>query len=242
MIPNIQMNHGRKLTDQEANQLFEQVKPKERFQKIGTEISKFKSFDQDYVTIVAANVVEFVNNENELIKVKVLVVRSDDTLIYYQKTDTDITSKEEFIGGALVSDEFLNFFFEEGVIVKSSSDYDDQLDKDYSEGLPNDPNYQEADALNTVSPMYEWGDGCYPLYRHCGRNCGDNGNWGGGTPINVYDSCCRTHDRCWANFGTNDCGCDCNLLACARRNWAVAPVPLHLAVLAIFPISSSCSC
>lgn len=80
----------------------------------------------------------------------------------------------------------------------------------------------------------------HPLY----RNCGDNGNWGGGTPINVYDSYCRTHDRCWANFGTNDCGCgcDCNLLACARRNWAVAPVPLHLAVLAIFPISSSCSC
>lgn len=242
MIPNIQMSHGRKLTNQEANQLFKQVKTKERFQKIVTEISKFKSFDQDDVTIVTANVVEFVNDENALIKVKVLVVRSGDTLVYYQKTATDTTSKEEFIGGALVGDEFLNFFFEEGVIVKSSNDYNHQLDKDYSAGLPNDSTYQEGDALNTVSPMYEWGDGCYPLYNHCGRNCGDTGNWGGGTPRNVYDTCCRTHDRCWANFGTNDCGCDCNLLACARRNWGVAPPALHLAVLAIFPIQSSCNC
>lgn len=71
-----------------------------------------------------------------------------------------------------------------------------------------------------------WYDGClvfgdpatgYHFYRHCGAKCGDNGDTGGGTPINDLDTCCRAHDRCYAAFGYDDCGCDQNLGVCAER-------------------------
>lgn len=46
------------------------------------------------------------------------------------------------------------------------------------------------------------------VYNHCGKGCGDGGFIGGGTPINKLDECCRAHDRCYDNFGFDDCGCD----------------------------------
>lgn len=54
-------------------------------------------------------------------------------------------------------------------------------------------------------------------YKHCGAKCGDNGNSGGGTPINSLDTCCRAHDRCWEVFGKNDCECDKQLGICAEK-------------------------
>lgn len=71
----------------------------------------------------------------------------------------------------------------------------------------------------------EWWEGClvfgdpgsgFYYYRHCGADCGDNGSVGGGTPINDLDNCCRAHDRCYAVFGYDDCGCDQELGQCAE--------------------------
>ncbi|MBB4823176.1 hypothetical protein HNO89_000394 [Sporosarcina luteola] len=58
-------------------------------------------------------------------------------------------------------------------------------------------------------------------YKHCGPDCGDNGSKGGGTPINSLDLCCRTHDRCYANFGMYDCECDKRVVACAMAQIAL---------------------
>lgn len=58
--------------------------------------------------------------------------------------------------------------------------------------------------------------GQYLVYKHCGKNCGDGNKYGGGTPINDLDYCCRAHDRCYSNFGFDDCGCDSQLATCAN--------------------------
>ncbi|MED1107530.1 hypothetical protein [Bacillus paramycoides] len=63
--------------------------------------------------------------------------------------------------------------------------------------------------------FYNSGNGKNYVYKHCGKGCGDGGSTGGGTPINTLDSCCRTHDRCYNNFGFDDCGCDRDLSRCA---------------------------
>ncbi|MEY2305738.1 hypothetical protein [Bacillus tropicus] len=65
--------------------------------------------------------------------------------------------------------------------------------------------------------FYNSGNGKTYYYKHCGKECGDNGATGGGTPINTLDSCCRSHDRCYSNFGSNDCGCDRDLSVCANN-------------------------
>lgn len=56
---------------------------------------------------------------------------------------------------------------------------------------------------------------CLAGYKHCGPDCGDQGSKGGGTPVNDLDICCRTHDRCWKNFGKYNCDCDRTVVACA---------------------------
>ncbi|MFD0768951.1 hypothetical protein ACFQZ1_08515 [Bacillus sp. CGMCC 1.60114] len=67
-------------------------------------------------------------------------------------------------------------------------------------------------------------------YKHCGPGCGDGLTFGGGTPINAIDYCCRSHDRCWSQFGENDACCDKNLVSCAKANRSAGPVASDLIV------------
>lgn len=59
-------------------------------------------------------------------------------------------------------------------------------------------------------------------YKHCGAGCGDYGPNGGGTPVNSLDRCCQAHDRCWENFGKDDCECD-RLLGICTNNATDSP-------------------
>lgn len=77
--------------------------------------------------------------------------------------------------------------------------------------------FSEENNSDAITPL-AWYDGCAPGgYKHCGSNCGDEGKYGGGTPINATDTCCRGHDRCWSKFGKNDACCDKELLNCMAR-------------------------
>ncbi|MBJ7950107.1 hypothetical protein [Bacillus cereus group sp. N24] len=66
-------------------------------------------------------------------------------------------------------------------------------------------------------------------YNHCGPGCGD-GMSRGGTPINGVDSCCRSHDRCWSNFGQDDACCDKTLVNCVKSARSSGPVAADLIV------------
>ena len=60
-------------------------------------------------------------------------------------------------------------------------------------------------------------------YKHCGPGCGDGLTYGGGTPFNALDSCCRAHDRCYKNFPNDKSCCDRYLADCAstiNSTWA----------------------
>lgn len=80
-------------------------------------------------------------------------------------------------------------------------------------GLPHDENFElkstkEDELVEQALPF------CIPGYKHCGPGCGDNKTFGGGTPINSIDNCCRSHDRCWDSFGDWDACCDKRLVNC----------------------------
>jgi len=49
-----------------------------------------------------------------------------------------------------------------------------------------------------------------PIY---GKWCGPN--YGSGDPINDLDTCCQTHDNCYAAKGYFNCNCDLDLTKCA---------------------------
>lgn len=100
-------------------------------------------------------------------------------------------------------------------------------------------NPQGADKDFDASPE-AWYEGClvffdsasgkYYRYNYCGAKCTGEDSSGKKyqkTPINTLDRCCRTHDRCWDNFGHGDDDCDYNLYSCANKTsdpgwWMVA--------------------
>jgi hypothetical protein len=51
--------------------------------------------------------------------------------------------------------------------------------------------YDPASCVTSGSCCYFEGQ----RYEHCGYSCGTYNNAGGGSPINVFDRCCRGHDR-----------------------------------------------
>lgn len=70
--------------------------------------------------------------------------------------------------------------------------------------------------------FFNSGNGKYYYYKYCGAKCTGEGKTGKkfeATPINTLDSCCRSHDRCWANFGKGDNGCDYELYLCANKTY-----------------------
>ncbi|MFB1052182.1 hypothetical protein [Paraliobacillus sp. JSM ZJ581] len=74
----------------------------------------------------------------------------------------------------------------------------------HDENLEFDINDFKGDNDRDIQAQYEWGHGCFPLFKHC--------------------------------------GCDCELISCAKSNWLYASPALHLIVLAIFPMGSLYSC
>lgn len=242
-IPVINLEFGRELSIKEAKSLVEKMKANEEFKKIAAELDPFNA---DEIEVLAANKAEFVaEGQDRAVFVNRIVVRDGNKVVSYQESTKDGMTKEVVTAAVLESKELLTTLMVhagEVVITPFNHTGEDIQVKDFAEGLPNNENYVEGQSENEIKPAYTWGDGCYPGYKHCGRNCGDNGDYGGGTPINPYDTCCRTHDRCWAAFGTNDCQCDCQLEACAKKNWIYAPVALHTILLAYFPVKDSCTC
>lgn len=57
------------------------------------------------------------------------------------------------------------------------------------------------------------GDVNYVEYNHCGRDCGNGREYGGGSVINETDQCCLEHDQCLSNGGDR-CSCHSTLQSC----------------------------
>lgn len=237
-IPSVKFDEVKKLSQEEAYSIFEsKIRQHGDYKKL---VENIPSFNEEALEVLSANKIKLtINNQaDEVYEATRLVLRFGEVLFNYQISTSDDMEKEDILS-AIVNKEEKTV---KTLVVNQNKIDIKQFSHEEEINIAIDMDDFKVDKEQNVIAQYEWGDGCYPFYKHCGKNCGDNGNWGGGTPINSYDTCCRTHDRCWANFGTNDCGCDCNLLSCAKSNWYYAPVALHVIVLAYFPVRSSCSC
>lgn len=247
MIPNINLSHGRKLNDKEKESLYVELQQSTDFQKVISKVKKFNTLLNQEKVFRSGNIFEFVDDNNNLIVgTRIVFQIGENSLFLYQKTKSEEIAKVEVMAATkvLTKDEtkLVTIFIDGEEVVEVDGLYSNNFNQDFDEGLPDLENYVQGQSLNEVQPQYNWGDGCYPLYKHCGRNCGDKGKYGGGTPKNAYDTCCRTHDRCWENFGVDDCQCDCQFIACAKKNFLVAPAVLHAIVLSYFPRKSGCKC
>lgn len=102
------------------------------------------------------------------------------------------------------------------------------LDTMLKEEMPHDENFEPFSTVKSES----WGISfCLAGgYKHCGPGCGDGLTYGGGTPYNAIDTCCRAHDRCWSVFGNGDACCDKILVDCAKKNASVGSVASALIV------------
>lgn len=120
---------------------------------------------------------------------------------------------------------------------------EDVLDKGFpvllANGLKHDEGFElQSTKLDEVAE--KWVSFCVPGYKHCGPGCGDNNSWGGGTPVNAIDSCCKAHDRCYSAFGYNDPCCDREVIRCTLANRGV-DASIADAIVAAF-ISNSNRC
>lgn len=243
-IPKIELEFGRKLTLKESKELFvNKIKPNKEFQKL---IKVLNEFEENKMEILSANKTEFSSDNNVVTFITRLVLGFGNILIYYQLSSKEDHHREDITAAIIdvMKGESKTFFIKGSEIIETEFQHtiESFSNINFDQGLPANDDYVEGQSIRTIKPAYNWPDGCYPGYKHCGKNCGDKGLYGGGTPKNPYDTCCRTHDRCWDNFGANDCGCDCRLIECAKGNWLWTPPALHLILLAWFPRKANCRC
>lgn len=69
----------------------------------------------------------------------------------------------------------------------------------------------QSGCCTIKEPIYTGGAPVIPIkYNWCGASCGS------GTPVNVVDTCCRSHDWCYDSFKSypSRCACDRNLRNC----------------------------
>lgn len=246
MLSNINEVTGRKMNEQESEELYKKVKNLQEYKKILLEVEKYIPTSEGDTKLRAKNIVDFLDYSNNFVIVKNIVIEyRDKILLYYQETSSGGTIEENIIASVKIKEKgnhiVRTIYLENNEIVYKDDPFTDQFNKDFELGLPDNIDYNMGETLKNVK-LQAWYDGCYPGFNHCGSDCGDFGSRGGGSTEGPYDVCCRTHDRCWHNFGKNDCQCDCQFLSCAKRNWLYAPVLLHSIVLAAFPRKSSCKC
>lgn len=246
MIPIVDVKHGKHLNKKETAQLIENALQAQDFKGILDELYKSGVNTNDYYVAAAAKF-EYVIPEkaDEVVFDETLVLKfADKAMITYHRISVPTKLKEVVIGGIRKKidgqDKFVNLNIFANGLEETEFDYDGQLEKNFAAEFPNEEGYIEGQSLEQVSAQWSWPDGCYPTYKHCGKGCGDNGKYGGGTPKNALDTCCRTHDRCWANFGTNDCQCDCDFIKCANKNNLNSV--LVSVINSIFPMADSCKC
>jgi hemoglobin-like flavoprotein len=172
-VPVIQLENGRKLSDMEAKQIFEQgVKTNAELRKILAVIHQFNDSEAG-VEFLAANQLEYVSAINELTFVTKLVAKIGDSLINYQVNTKDEASNE-VVMGALLNEKgkITSLYTEQGEIKTTLAEYEGEFEKDFAEGLPDNEGYVAGQSLKSIDPQWSFADNvCYPGYNHCGSGC-----------------------------------------------------------------------
>lgn len=229
----------KELDKEEKEILYKKALQSSDFIKIFREVDDLNDIEPDKNTFKVGNLMELEQENKSNITIKNIVVEfTKNVVMFYAETSTKnkVLKTDLIVSFKTKTGLIKTEFVENGEVIYQEDDDVGQLQKKLSEDLT-----QTKEKNEGIQPQ-AWYDGCYPTFNHCGAGCGDFSSKGGGQPKNVYDSCCRAHDRCWHNFGKRDCECDCQLLSCTKRNWLYAPLALHTIVLGAFPRKSNCNC
>ncbi|AKG03402.1 hypothetical protein AAV35_000460 [Salimicrobium jeotgali] len=231
MIPQTNLQYDRELNEQENQKLVNKLKKSENFQRI----AKAMHSDSKQAKVRSGHKVHYeLEGDNTNLKL-LLVELESEKIVYYQESTSAERIQEDMYGakGDKSKNQAVIFRINEGDVVETTGAYSERLSKDFLSA-----ELRSEDEVSTSA----WYDGCYPGFNYCGADCGTRGSSGGGVPQGPYDQCCLEHDNCWANFGTNDCGCDCRLKSCAAANVLHAPVALHTILMSWFPREEGCTC
>gem|GEM_PF-3031778 len=230
----VELYDGKTLVGNELKAKLEEIKALNRFMEVVESLKEKKDFNLDDLKVKKAYVFDAAFGAKEEI------INASSSIVYLMNEDQSIgILYNELPNGDHIAGQYLDKVnkllttittTEEGKINISKKEVESSklFFNDDEEDLPNNPNYVRGQfaSVNRVNPQSWWtGDGCmWGGYQHCGPNCGyPPRDHGGGPPINATDECCVGHDRCWAEFGSNDPCCDKDLIDCvAGHTTAVA--------------------
>jgi hypothetical protein len=232
--------------ESEKAQLLQQIKTKSEFHLLLEQLEKETSVTADDFEVVSAYIYDY-QRENQLGTGKriTLQFRNRVQVSYFSAIERN-DSIEKFYGRVVTTnDEYFKIFevHKGKVLPLATQEYKGQLEKEITQDSKHDPDFK---PLSTQIKAQAFSTGCLRDedhnrdYNHCGSGCGDGLAEGGGTPINAIDYCCRSHDRCWSNFGKWDRCCDKNFVDCANRNESVDPATQNQIWLAFAWSGSLC--
>ncbi|WP_077320050.1 hypothetical protein [Virgibacillus proomii] len=209
------------------------IKEKDVITKVFTYLLNQKQFNalveklQNLMTfkpnqLMVESIYEFVahdipkDNATQLLSGKTTTLRVDNKLeivnVFAETKGKEKVYDEFFIRVNNNGEEASYFYANDGLrhLVTKTTGKQVLEENDYTNEIDN-PNFK---PFSTISPQVNF---CVPGgYKHCGPGCGDGLKYGGGTPKNQLDKCCRAHDRCWKSFGSWDACCDLRLVVCAE--------------------------
>jgi hypothetical protein len=178
--------------------------------------------------------------EEKLIHVNIAAVRANDQVQVKNiviKDENQQPKAESIIIDVIKGDKVETYMLEDNELVKTEEfSYDGNfLEAALDRNQIHNEDYQGVVEKDFLFPFCLAGG-----YKFCGPGCGDGLTYGGGTPINAIDSCCRAHDRCYSVFGYGDHCCDQTIDNCAKANRSVAPTAADLIITAFHISGTSC--
>ncbi|MCY8497765.1 hypothetical protein P8917_09945 [Bacillus atrophaeus] len=226
---------GRPMNNQEIKEFLLAATENPKYPEFLGRLNQEKIVDIDSMLVKASYIFDLVDAEQKTIEVGRIVVLDNEEhslnvhLSSYENIENSISVFS--FGGDILTNKVLKQIdiVGEDSVLKSEFAFEGDLNTDM-EVLPyNNTSYTPGQTKEKIKAAWNWDEFCAPGgYKHCGKQCGDKGRWGGGKPINDLDYCCRTHDRCYDNFGFGHCKCDTPLVKCAKslrsKYWIVANV------------------
>lgn len=205
-----------KQTPEKTNKLFADLQASEQFSKV---LKKSKEDFRSKTPLERVSYeMELISETQEPVQSEILFAKYDEnTVVSFERVTKGRTRRPVAVTGYFINGERL-------LQVEATNDQEIVITET---NAPSDAfSFINLIPENNDVKVQDLFDGCLVfrddynkshVYRHCGKACGDGSPIGGGTPINPLDSCCRAHDRCYSQFGFDDCGCDQELESCARN-------------------------
>lgn len=222
---------GAYLKGEKLQNFIREAKSNKDFTLVNSKLEVLAGFDIESSRVLVAYHFDELLDNGDVLQGEFVILQSKDNKINisYNKT------KHQGGSTVFVTGNYIVPFEDRGIlkkyimingkeIVVEDKPYKKELEESIQEELEHDPSYEPGEIANAVTAqagicLYDFPS----FYNHCGPDCGDGLTFGGGTPINGLDSCCRTHDRCWKNFGDGDCKCDADIVGCAAQYLGAYP-------------------